>query len=102
SLIHTCPSLPIVRNVPLSPPVTYQSGIIINQTKGYVKTHNLRRYHLTAAALIVSALSTHTALSATWVTWETSAGGNGHSYLAVPGFEGLTWNMADQLAQAQG
>jgi len=67
-----------------------------------MKTHNLRRCHLAAAALIVSALSTHSALSATWVTWETSAGGNGHSYLAVPGFEGLTWNMADQLAQAQG
>jgi len=46
--------------------------------------------------------STSSALSATWVTWETSAGGNGHSYLAVPGFSGLTWNMADQLAQAQG
>jgi hypothetical protein len=39
---------------------------------------------------------------ASWVTWDISAGGNGHSYLAVPGFPGLTWNMASQLAQAQG
>ncbi len=38
----------------------------------------------------------------TWVTWETSAGGNGHQYLAVPGFAGLTWDMANTLAQAQG
>jgi hypothetical protein len=37
-----------------------------------------------------------------WVTWDVSAGGNGHSYLAVPGFNGLTWNTANALAQAQG
>jgi hypothetical protein len=64
-----------------------------------MRTQNL---HALAATLIVSAFSTHSALSATWVTWEVSAGGNGHSYLAVPGFAGLTWNVADQLAQAQG
>ena len=37
-----------------------------------------------------------------WVTWEGSAGGNGHQYLAVPGFAGLNWNSANALAQAQG
>lgn len=37
-----------------------------------------------------------------WVTWDTSAGGNGHQYLAVPGYTGLTWDAANALAQAQG
>ena len=37
-----------------------------------------------------------------WVTWDVSAGGNGHQYLAVPGFAGLNWNAANTLAQAQG
>ena len=62
----------------------------------------LFKLHTTATILITAILGTHTALSATWVTWDVSVGGNGHSYLAVTGFEGLTWNMADQLAQAQG
>ena len=62
----------------------------------------LFKLHTTATILITAILGTHTALSATWVTWDISVGGNGHSYLAVPGFDGLTWNMADQLAQAQG
>jgi len=62
----------------------------------------LFKLHTTATILITAILGTHTALSATWVTWDISAGGNGHSYLAVTGFDGLTWNMADQLAQAQG
>jgi hypothetical protein len=66
-----------------------------------MKTQNLRA-HALAAMLIASAFSTRSALSATWVTWEVSSGGNGHSYLAVPGFAGLTWNVANQLAQAQG
>ena len=39
---------------------------------------------------------------ADWVTWTVESGGNGHSYLAVPGFNGLTWNVANTLAQAQG
>lgn len=39
--------------------------------------------------------------SPAWVTWETSAGGNGHQYLAVPKFSGLTWNMANTLAHQQ-
>ena len=49
-------------------------------------------------------LSSQTGFSAapTWVTWETSVGGNGHQYLAVPGSSGLTWNSANTLAQAQG
>jgi len=49
-------------------------------------------------------ISGQTGLSAApqWVTWETSSGGNGHHYLAVPGSSGLTWNIANQLAQGQG
>jgi len=66
-----------------------------------MKTPLRRRLFTTAAILIASAFSIH-ATGPTWVTWEISAGGNGHSYLAVPGFEGLTWNTANQLAQAQG
>ena len=38
----------------------------------------------------------------TWVTWDPSVGGNGHQYLAVPGYAGLNWNTANTLAQAQG
>ena len=37
-----------------------------------------------------------------WVTWDPAVGGNGHQYLAVPGFAGLNWNSANALAQAQG
>ncbi len=33
-----------------------------------------------------------------WVQWS----GNGHWYKPVPGFTGLTWDMANELAQAQG
>jgi hypothetical protein len=40
--------------------------------------------------------------SAQWVRWETSAGGNGHWYRPVPGFPGLTWTLADQVARAEG
>src|SRR5882762_6775277 len=39
---------------------------------------------------------------AQWVRWETSAGGNGHWYQPVPGFAGLIWTLADQLARAEG
>lgn len=39
---------------------------------------------------------------AQWVRWETSAGGNGHWYRPVPGFPGLTWTLADQLARDEG
>jgi hypothetical protein len=56
----------------------------------------------TIAFVTACGLPTLSALSATWVTWDPSAGGNGHSYLAVPGYPGLTWNVASQLAQAQG
>jgi hypothetical protein len=62
----------------------------------------LFRRQITGAILVVFALTTRSAISATWVTWDVSNGGNGHSYLAVPGFAGLTWNVANQLAQAQG
>lgn len=54
-----------------------------------------------AGALFLSSQTGFCAYPA-WVTWETSAGGNGHQYLAVPGSDGLTWNVANTLAQAQG
>lgn len=37
-----------------------------------------------------------------WVQWDVSSGGNGHWYKPVPGFPGLTWTLANELAQAQG
>jgi hypothetical protein len=43
-----------------------------------------------------------TCAHANWVTWTVASGGNGHSYLAVPGYAGLTWNAANTAAQAQG
>jgi hypothetical protein len=67
-----------------------------------MKTLLVRRLQIAGTILIALALTSHVAISATWVTWEVSNGGNGHSYLAVPGFAGLTWNVASQLAQAQG
>jgi hypothetical protein len=62
----------------------------------------LRPFKLTVAFVIATGFSVFNGLSEAWVTWEVLAGGNGHSYLAVPGFPGLTWNVANQLAQAQG
>jgi hypothetical protein len=37
-----------------------------------------------------------------WVQWDVSSGGNGHWYKPVPGFPGLTWTLANELAQAEG
>jgi hypothetical protein len=37
-----------------------------------------------------------------WVQWDVSSGGNGHWYKPVPGFPGLTWTFANELAQAEG
>jgi hypothetical protein len=37
-----------------------------------------------------------------WVQWEVSSGGNGHWYKPVPGFPGITWTFANELAQAEG
>jgi len=54
-----------------------------------------------ASALFVTSFLCFSA-QAQWVTWEVSAGGNGHMYRAVPGFPGLNWDVADQIAQADG
>jgi hypothetical protein len=67
-----------------------------------MKTLFLQRLRITAGILIASVFSIHNATSAAWVKWEISAGGNGHSYLAVPASPGLSWYLADQLAQAEG
>ena len=37
-----------------------------------------------------------------WVQWDVSSGGNGHWYKPVPGFPGITWTFANDLAQAEG
>jgi hypothetical protein len=47
-------------------------------------------------------MSIQNAIGAMWVTWESSNGVTDIPDLAVPGFSGLTWNMANQLAQAEG
>src|SRR5262249_8946106 len=64
---------------------------------------NCQRFSIRTLSLFIAAggfcLSVH---AQQWVTWEVSAGGNGHMYRAVPGFSGLTWTMADQLARAEG
>ena len=67
-----------------------------------MKTLFFDRQYLTAAILITVTVAQQNAHATAWVTCEVSAGGNGHSYLAVPAPPGLTWNTADQLAQAQG
>jgi len=46
------------------------------------------------ASLLFLSAETGSCASPQWVTWEVSAGGNGHQYLAVPGFAGLTWYQA--------
>src|SRR5215471_16681670 len=52
--------------------------------------------------VMVSASLVCLPVQAQWSTWNVSAGGNGHMYKAVPGFPGLTWTLADQLARAEG
>jgi hypothetical protein len=37
-----------------------------------------------------------------WVQWDVSSGGNGHWYKPVPGFPGINWTLANELAQAAG
>ena len=56
---------------------------------------------VSASSLCVSTQSGFCVLPA-FVTWDPSVGGNGHQYRAVPGFTGLTWDMANTLAQQQG
>src|SRR5215467_4176510 len=56
------------------------------------------RKTLAVSLLLLLCLTSH----AQWVTWEIADGGNGHMYQAVPGFPGLTWTLADQLAQQAG
>src|SRR5580765_5041647 len=53
--------------------------------------------YCTFGASLVGALLISTSAHAQWVTWT-----NGHNYKAVPGFAGLTWNMANTAAQQQG
>src|SRR5262245_7635939 len=54
------------------------------------------------AGTILGTVVLCTSARAQWVTWEVSAGGNGHMYQAVQGFPGLNWTLADQLAQEAG
>ena len=67
------------------------------------KHNNRQRFNVRMLSLFIAAggfcLSAH---AQQWVTWEVSAGGNGHIYRAVPGFLGLTWTLADQLAKGEG
>src|SRR5258705_14023741 len=49
----------------------------------------LHHFKTNAAILMMAGLNIVNAFGALWVTWDISAGGNGHSYLAVPGFAGL-------------
>jgi hypothetical protein len=65
--------------------------------KATVKT----QYSIIVRILALVSLAVFPA-KAQWVKWETSAGGNGHWYRPVPGFAGLTWTLADQLARAEG
>lgn len=55
-----------------------------------------------ASIAVVTACFYCRSARADWVTWTVASGGNGHSYLAVPASPGLTWDIADQLAHAQG
>ena len=56
---------------------------------------------VSASSLCISTQSGFSVLPP-FVEWDPSVGGNGHFYRAVPGFAGLTWNMANTLAQQQG
>jgi hypothetical protein len=53
------------------------------------------------AVLCVSAFNAIPA-SAQYVQWEVANGGNGHFYGAFPAIGGLNWELAKQLAEAEG
>lgn len=59
------------------------------------------KYSMIVSILALGSLAAYPA-DAQWVRWETSAGGNGHWYRPVPGFPGLTWTLAEQLARGEG
>jgi hypothetical protein len=67
-----------------------------------MKTHLNPMLKMVFACTLVSGCFLSMSAPAQWVTWEVSAGGNGHMYQAVPGFAGLTWSIADQLAHTAG
>jgi hypothetical protein len=62
---------------------------------------NFIQIKTTLAGLVISSalLQAH---ATGWVTWDASSGGNGHQYMAVGPSSGLTWNVANQIAQNQG
>jgi PEP-CTERM motif/Lectin C-type domain len=62
-----------------------------------MKSNISRLIKWTVGAYLVSAIFHCNSANAQWVTWT-----NGHNYMAVPGFAGLTWDMANTLAQQQG
>ena len=66
-----------------------------------MKSKRSRFTKILSCTFAIATLS-FTSVRADWVTWTVASGGNGHSYLAVPASPGLTWNVANQLAQAQG
>ncbi len=51
---------------------------------------------------LLCATSTSISAPSEWVQWDVSSGGNGHWYKPVPGFPGITWTRANELAQAEG
>src|SRR6187549_3712268 len=64
----------------------------------------MKQVSLSSVTLGLFLCATSSAISAPseWVQWDVSSGGNGHWYKPVPGFPGLTWTFANELAQAEG
>jgi hypothetical protein len=64
----------------------------------------MKQLSLSSVTLGLFLCATSIAISAPseWVQWDVSSGGNGHWYKPVPGFPGITWTLANELAQAEG
>ena len=64
----------------------------------------MKQLSLSSVTLALFLCATSIAISAPseWVQWDVSSGGNGHWYKPVPGFPGITWTLANELAQMEG
>ncbi len=63
-----------------------------------MKSH-IQSFLLTALTISILGCGMRAHAQTNWVTWSVASGGNGEQFLVVGPSSGLTWNVANQMAQ---